>query len=480
MPAMSEIPRPNATLLESHAMKSTLFALSLSLLVVASPCSGLNAAEKQPPNIVLLVSDDQRFDTLGCMGNEIIQTPHIDALAAEGTLFRNAFCTTSICATSRATILNGQYARRHGIWSFRQMLSAEEFANSFPMQLKEHGYHLGFIGKWGVGGGNTMPADKYDYWRGFAGQGQYFVKGRAHMTRFLGDQTQEFFDDYQAKDTSAKKPFCLHVAFKAAHCQDGDGWQFRHAEKYKDLYAEVTIPPQPTATDKHYAALPKPLQESEGRVRWHRRFDGEEMYQKNIKDYYRLLTGVDEIVGEIVARLKKDGQYDNTVIIYTSDHGFYLGDRGLAGKWFMHEESIRMPLVIFDPRVEKTQRGKSREELALLVDIAPTILDLAGIELPQSMQGSSLAPLTAGKSPTWRDDFLYEHLFKHGRIPMNDGVRGMRWKYCRYYFGDDLHEELYDLRADPLEEKNLASDQKYRETLDQYRARYRELVDANK
>jgi len=446
----------------------------LPLLVqVASPAAA-NAREDRP-NIILLVTDDHRYDCLGCMGNEIIQTPNIDALARDGVLFRNMFCTTSICATSRATLLCGQYARRHGIWNFGQMFAPEEFAKTFPMQLKQHGYHIGFVGKWGVGGGKTLPSDDYDYWAGFAGQGQYFVDGRPHMTRFLGNKAQEFFDTYDGK-----KPFCLHVAFKAAHCQDGSGWQFRHAEKYKDLYQDDIIPPLPTATEKHFAALPKPIQNSEARVRWHRRFDGDEMYQKNVKDYYRLLTGADEIVGEIVARLKKDGLADNTVIVFTSENGFYLGDRGLAGKWFMHEESIRLPLVVYDPRLPESQRGKSREEMVLTVDIAPTILNLAGIDVPPVMQGAALTPLVAGKAPPWREDFLYEHLFKHPRIPMNEGVRGRRWKYCRYYFGDQVHEELYDLQADPLEETNLAGRKDHEQTLNAYRERWKTLVEEKK
>ena len=168
------------------------------------------------------------------------------------------------------------------------------------------------------------------------------------------------------------------------------------------------------------------------------------------------------------------------MIIFTSENGFYLGDRGLAGKWFMHEESIRLPLVIFDPRLDQDQHGKTRHELVLTTDIAPTILDYAGVRPPEVMQGRSLQPLVEGAQPPWREDFLYEHLFRHGKIPKNEGVRGQRWKYCRYYFGDVLHEELYDLKADPLEEDNLALNPNHEATLQTQRKRWKALVEESR
>ena len=194
----------------------------------------------QRPNIVFLLTDDQRWDSLGCMGNPIIQTPAVDALASEGVVFSNAYVTTSICMTSRASIFLGQYASRHGINDFQTNLSPEALDLSYPGQLRQAGYWTGFVGKHGVG--NRPDAEAFDYWKGFAGQGRYETQdgeGRPiHLTDLMGDQALDFLDS-----RPDDQPFCLSVSFKAPHVQDNDPRQFIHAERHKDLYADVTIPP---------------------------------------------------------------------------------------------------------------------------------------------------------------------------------------------------------------------------------------------
>ena len=207
-----------------------------------------------------------------------------------------------------------------------------------------------------------------------------------------------------------------------------------------------------------------------------------------MKDYYRLITGVDEAVGKILAKLEERRLAKNTVVIFTSDNGFYLGDRGLAGKWFMHEESIRVPLMIYDPRAPKARRGARVENMALLIDLAPTIVELAGADVPRSMQGRSLAPLMRGEPVDWRKDWFYEHLFNHRRIPKSEGVRGERWKYVNYFeiratkavSGKPAatHEELYDLENDPLETKNLAKLPEHGKELERLRSRLRALKES--
>ena len=200
------------------------------------------------------------------------------------------------------------------------------------------------------------------------------------------------------------------------------------------------------------------------RVRWRLRFSSDEQYQQMVKNYYRLITGVDVVVGEIQNELKKRGLADNTIILLLGDNGFFLSEYGFAGKWLGHEESIRVPLIVYDPRLPQTQHGQRRDEMALNIDIAPTLLEMAGTTSPASMQGKSLAPLVNGKSPEWRDDFFYEHLFKVpeaaaatvGYIPSSVGVRSKDWKYLRYIDYDPVYEELYDLKNDPTEVNNLA------------------------
>ncbi|WDI42959.1 sulfatase family protein [Bremerella sp. P1] len=438
-------------------LKQLLLGVFVAVFSLLTCWQDASAADR--PNLIFLLTDDQRWDALGCMGNPVIKTPNIDRLAEEGVVFENAFATTAICATSRASFITGQYARRHGIVDFRAVLTPEAFSQTFPALLRANGYQTAFIGKWGVG--NQLPADQYDYWKGFSGQGKYFVDGRPHMTKHLEDQTLEFLDT-----CSPEKPFCLQVSFKAAHCQDGPGWQFQHAPKYAEYYEDDTIVPAETANDEHYQKLPKQLQGGESRVRWHRRFDGDEMVQKNIKDYYRLLTGVDDFVGAMVAKLQEKKLADNTVILFTSDHGFFLGEHGLSGKWLMYEESIRIPMIVFDPRLPKNKRGQRREEMVLNIDVAPTLLDLAGIEPSSVMQGQSMKGLVEGnQSSGWRTEFLYEHLFPHATIPQSEGVREDRWKYVFYPKSEPKLEQLFDLQQDPHEVNNLADDPKHTDKL---------------
>jgi arylsulfatase A-like enzyme len=426
------------------------------------------------PNIVFILTDDQRFDALGAMGNEFVRTPHLDALAKQGVLFSNMFCTTSICATSRASFLSGQWERRHKIDNFRTPLTAEQFQQSFPSMLRENGYHTGFIGKWGLGG--PLPKNEYDVFRGFSGQGRYFPKGEsgrpgAHQTHRLGVQALEFLET-----CTAERPFLLQLYTKAAHCQDGDPWPFQPDPRYNDLFVDVSVPLPATATEEHFNALPPFLRTSEARKRWFVRFASPELFQKSVKDYYRLVAGIDDTVGMLVNGLIEKQLVDNTIIIFTSDNGFYLGERGLAGKWFMHEESIRLPLVIYDPRLPEKTRGRNVSRIALNVDVAPTILDLAGIDIPASMQGRSLQPLLADEQTEWREDFLYEHRFTHPQIPTTEGVRTGRWKYTRYTSIDPVFEELFDLQADPREERNLADDPQFAKQKQTLRDRWTHLT----
>jgi arylsulfatase A-like enzyme len=404
-------------------------------------------AQPSRPNIIFLLTDDQRWDALGCMGNPMIQTPNIDRLAQEGTLFTEHFCTTSICMSSRATIFTGQYASTHQIHDFRTPLSEEQFANSYPILLRKAGYKTGFIGKYGIG---PVPKDKFDYFKGFPGQGWYFSKDKEetrHLTTIMKDQAMEFLDQQSGSD-----PFCLSISFKSPHCQDGDPEQFLYDPRYKDIYQDDTFTPAETATEEEFQKLPEFLQNSEARIRWKLRFENPELYQKSVKGYYRLIYGVDQTVGDIFKKLEEKGMRENTVIIFTSDNGFYLGEHGLAGKWFIHEESIRLPLIISDPR--RKNKNRKCDKMTLTTDMAPTILDIAGIKPPVSMQGTSLLPALEEDPQNWRKEFFYEHLFEHNTIPKSEGVRTQRYKYVRY-LGKD-HEELYDIKNDPLEQHNLA------------------------
>ncbi|MHC4751998.1 MAG: sulfatase family protein [Planctomycetota bacterium] len=447
-------------------------AAVMSLASCDSELAGRGAAAKKQPNVIFLLTDDQRADTMGCAGNPIIKTPNMDDMANNGVRFTNAFVTTSICASSRASIFTGQWTCRHGVNDFKTPFSQAALAQTYPMLLHRARYRTGFIGKYGVGKKN-LPVDEYDYWKGFPGQGKYENKDEdgnyKHLSQIMGEQAIEFL-----QGCSQEQPFCLSVSFKAPHCQDGDPRQFIYDPAYKDLYKDVTIPTPETAARDYFEELPEFLQTSEARRRWTLRFLTREKFRESVKSYYRLITGVDVVIGKIRAQLTQLGLSDNTVIILTGDNGFYLGEYGLAGKWFPHEVSIRVPLVIFDPRAGQKRRGVTVEQTALNVDIAPTILELAGLKVPQQMQGQSLVPLLKGKRPKWRTEFFYEHLFEHAAIPRTEALRTQRWKYARYI--DYNYEELYDLKNDPAETINLVDDEKYGKTLTSLRERCNELA----
>jgi arylsulfatase A-like enzyme len=414
---------------------------------------------------------------MGCAGNQIIQTPNMDALANQGVLFTNAFVTTAICGASRASILTGQYERRHGILGFGE-LSDSANTNTYPMQLKKAGYRTGFIGKYGVG---NPPVDQFDYWKAMTEQPVYENIDEhghyKHYTRICGENALDFL-----QTCSKEQPFCLSISFKAPHVQDGDPRQFIYDPAYKDLYKDDDIPLPKTADDKYfYGVFPEFFtKNNEARRRWKIRFSTDEKYQESVKGYYRLITGVDVVIGEMRKELDRSGHADNTLIILMGDNGFYLGEHGMAGKWYGHEESIRVPLIIYDPRLPGDLRGQRRHEMTLNIDIAPTILDIAGVTIPESMQGRSLTSLTRGKSLPWRDEFFYEHRFEHGAVKKSEGVITRRYKYLRYIDSTPVFEELYDLETDAYEEHNLAKDPAFADILRQMRVKCDLLLEAAK
>ena len=420
------------------------------LLVAASGLVGSPARPAPPPrpNILFILTDDQRWDTLGAAGNRIVKTPNLDRLAAEGVQFTNSFDTTPVCYASRATLLTGQFNRRHGVDSFEEQLSPTAFAKTYPVLLRESGYYTGFIGKWGLGG--DLPVDAFDEWAGFAGQGNYFEPGiPRHLTYRQGRRAVEFVK-------TAPEPFLLTVAFKAPHVQDGGCSCTLPIDPVDEhLYDRNYIPLPRTATAEAFAALPEFLRASEGRVRWFDQIATPATRQSWTKDYYRLITGMDREVGKILAALAKRGIRERTLIVFASDNGLLIGEHGLTGKWLMYEESIRTPLLISWPGLPARRVGKKVSSLALNVDVAPTLLDAAGVPIPPGMQGMSLRPLVLGQPVAWRQDWFFEHHLVFPHIPESEGVRGLRFKYVRYTSEEPVYEQLFDLVSDPYEERDI-------------------------
>lgn len=445
---------------------------------VAVQAGRAHAQHDERPNIVVMITDDQRWDALGCAGNPLIHTPHLDALCARGTRFANTFASTAICCSSRASILTGLHTRCHGIETFSQPIEGAAWETTYPALLRQAGYYTGFVGKYGVG--RDLPRDQFDYFTGFSGQGKYFLDEAEtdHLTSHMGDDALKFFA--QAPDN---RPFCLSVSFKAAHVQDSDPRQFLYDPELESLYQDAEMPVPEKAAPKHFEALPEFMQHSEGRVRWKKRFATPEMYQRSVKGYYRLVSGVDREAGRIMAALRAQGLDKNTVILFASDQGFFLGEYGLAGKWLQYDESIRMPLIVADPRVADADRAAVREEMAMNIDLCPTILDLAGLTPPPFMQGRSLAPLLEKGAADWRGECFFEHHYANdpgGRvfIPGSEAVRTARWKYVVYDHQDPQYEELFDLNDDPRETRNLAGHPEHRARLNRMRARWRAWTEA--
>lgn len=449
-------------------MTRWLIALA-AILVLVTPLAAQETKKKRP-NIVFLVADDLRWNVMGYAGDKHAKTPHLDALRKRGVNFRNAFVTTSICAVSRASIFSGQYARRHKINDFVTEFTPDAFARTYPMLLRMAGYRVGFIGKFGVG--RIMPEKSFDYWKGFPGQGVYFNKDdKTHLTARMGDQAIEFL-----RGCKKDQPFCLSISFKCPHAMDAAKREYPPDPRDEDLHKDTTFPIPKTADAKFFQSMPDFVQNSESRKRWERRFKTPEMFQEILRDYYRLVHGMDREIGRIVAELERLGLTGDTIIIFTSDNGYFFGEHGLADKWYLYEESIRVPLIVFDPSVPMLERNRTMDAMALNIDLAPTMLDYAGVAIPKSMQGASLRPWMRGESPEWRDDWFYEHHTAIKIIPPSEGIRARRYSYLRW-MKDPKNpvEELYDVIADPLQERNLVLEPMHQETLRLLRARWERL-----
>jgi arylsulfatase A-like enzyme len=429
------------------------------------------------PNIIFIVTDDQRFDSLGYAGNEIIHTPQMDRLAQEGAYFRNALVTTPICSASRASIFSGVYERAHRYTFGPDPLRPEFVEDSYPKLLQKAGYYSGFIGKFGVN--IPEPEALFDVFEwlwveddpdhpGFYQKDKKLDGETVHLTRYAGQKALEFIES-----APRDQPFALSLSFNAPHAHDASEQQYFWQEEVGHLYQDMTMPEPALADDEYFERLPEAVRNGFNRERWGWRFDTPEKYQHSVKGYFRMLAGIDLEIARIRDKLAETGLDDNTVIIFTGDNGYFLGERQLAGKWLMYDRSIRVPLIIYDPRVKE---HRDITDMALNIDVAATIVDLAGIDIPAGYHGKSLVPIVTGETETLsRDAVLIEHLWEFPDMPPSEGVRTDEWKYFRYV-DDPSIEELYDLIADPQEANNLAGDAVHQETRAVLRARLEQLA----
>ncbi len=438
-------------------LRSAISGIGLaSLGFTLDSCS----SKGRKPSIIFLLTDDQRYDALGCVGNPIIQTPNMDWLAQNGIRFENAFVTTPICAASRASLFTGLYERKHG-YTFTKPPICKEYCDlSYPVLLRKAGYRTGFVGKFGIKVPEGVEDEWFEYYRPSAYPYFKDIDGRRkHLTDINMDRALDFI-----RETSLEQSFCLSLSTWAPHAHDSEKQQYFWPSVCDDLYRDVVIPPPVLGEPSFFESLPEFVKKSMNRDRWFWRFDTPEKYQEMVKGYYRMVSGVDMALGRLLKELKRLDRHKDTIIILMGDNGYFLGERGFAGKWTMHDLSIRVPLIIYDPRLAKTRRGMIDSSLVLNVDIAPTLLDLAGVSIPQEIQGKSLVPNIRGSMDHSRKEILTEHLWDHPEIPLTEAVRTEQWKYIRYPQHPEF-EELYDLQSDSIEKNNLVFDKRHNEIL---------------
>ena len=464
-------------------LRNAILAVVLALTVAPSLFAQENQTKKVArPNILFIFSDDHAQHAISAYGSKVNKTPHLDRLAAGGARFTNSFVTNSICTPSRATLLTGQYSHLNGVPVFNRFDGERD---NVAKRLRAGGYHTGMIGKWHLGSDPTG----FDRWIVLPGQGAYWnpvflVPGHrlnieGHCTDITGDLGIEFLET-RPKD----QPFFLMLHQKAPH----RAWEpdERNKAKFKDV-----VVPEPDTLWDDYATRPAALPENEqtvanhltrrdlkleppaelnamARNRWlnemptevevgGRKLTGKELvrwkYQRYMQDYLACVQGVDDNVGKVLDYLDQKGLSDSTIVIYTADNGWYLGDLGLYDKRFMYEPGLRTPLLVRGPGVRP---GVAPSQFVANIDLAPTFLDLAGLPIPESMQGRSLAPILRGEAPSdWRQSVYYRYYHDpgHHNTRAHYGVRTATHKLIHYWKKDAY--ELFDLTKDPTEQHNL-------------------------
>ncbi|WP_084684762.1 sulfatase-like hydrolase/transferase [Maribacter forsetii] len=498
-----------------------IFVFCVGLLGIASSHA---QKEVKSPNIIFLMTDDQRWDNMGCYGKPEFNTPNIDKLASTAVVFDKAYQAVAICMPSRVTMITGRFNSNHKVGFVAPTdytLSQSDFNNGYPAILKKAGYRNGFIGKVGFtvtkeAQRPSMPKEQFykknmahvfDFFAGSQehdrngvtmwpeddkGLQEIYKKGRLNSGRTLrtGEAMLRFIET-QPKD----QPFCLSVSFYAVkHDNDKDMYMPHH-----DLFKEKELSVPENWVEGGNDELPTVVKENARGVRLHKqRSATPELQQKLVRRFATQGYSLDDQVGLLVAKLKDQGLLDNTIIIYTSDNGRFQGTHGLFDKCLLYEESVKAPLIVYDGRVLESERGFRENALISSVDIAPTILSMAGITAPKSMQGKDFSNLlnktqdmSQWRNAVFMEDLFIEEMF-HQRYKENvdeinqelinanrsyrsRGIRTDRYKYFVYYEHKPKIEELYDVENDPLEQNNLANNKEYVDVLKRLRKQTEEM-----
>ena len=440
------------------------------------------------PNILFVMSDDHASHAMSCYGSRINKTPHLDRIADGGMIFQNCFCVNSICTPSRANILTGLHSHLNGVKTLGDPLDGRK--PNVAKMLQASGYQTAMVGKWHLGHGGNADPTGFDYWNVLPGQGSYYdpvmieEDGRKQHEGYATDIITDFSLEW-LQNRDKDQPFFLMCHHKAPHRPwDSD-------EKHAHMFEDGDVP-MPDNFFDDYANRSNAAKEAKMRVFGHMNdrdlkieklgpppegLSDEELanwqYQRYIKEYLRCVASIDDNVGRLLDYLDADGVADDTMVIYTSDQGFFLGDHGWYDKRFMYEESLRMPFIVRYPRA--VGAGSSTHAMALNIDFAETWLDYAGLQIPDDMQGSSLRPIFEGETPDdWRESMYYRYWMhlSHHHVPAHYGIRTHRYKLI-YYYGEALGTsgsvnqstepewELFDLEKDPNEMCSVYDDPAY-------------------
>jgi len=434
------------------------------------------------PNIIFIMSDDHASHAMSCYGSKINETPNIDRIANEGMKLNNTFCTNSICGPSRATILTGKYSHINGVETLDDKFDNTQM--TFPKLLQKNGYKTAMIGKWHLGQGKENEPTGFDYWNVLPGQGDYVnpemiemgekKKIQGYVTDLITDFSIDWMDEMKNND----EPFVLMCHHKAPHRP----WV--PDEKHADMYKDIEIP-YPETFDDDYSNRASAAENAEMRIDedlvfgWDlkdlppreismdKKKTKKWKYQQYIKDYLGCIASIDDNVGRILDYLDEEGLTENTIIVYTSDQGFFLGDHGWFDKRFFYEESLRMPFIVRYPK--EIEQNSVNNNIILNTDFAPTFLDYAGIDIPDEIQGDSFRKFLSEESlDNWREVMYYHYSMfpsTHNVYP-HYGVRTDRYKLIYYYdSGDNGEWELFDLETDPNEMKNQYNNPEYQEII---------------
>ena len=470
--------RVSLTLLASVAlMVSPMFA---AVVPVPREVVAQKVAGAKPRNVVFILADDHRYDAMSFMGHPFARTPQLDAMARNGVHLKNALVTTSLCSPSRASILTGLYTFRHRVIDNNRPIP--EGTVYFPQYLQKAGYATAFIGKWHMGGDSDEARPGFDHWISFRGQGNYLppspdytlnVNGRRVKQKgYITDELTDYAVEWLAQQKAREKPFFLYLSHKAVHAN------FTPAERHDGKLAK--LPFKRAATEaKQSAATNRPRWLEDQRNSWHG-VDFPYHSSLDIENYYKryceTLSAVDDGIGRVMEQLKKMGIHDETLVVYMGDNGFMFGEHGLIDKRVAYETSIRVPMLMQCPDLFKG--GTVIDQVVANIDIAPTILEVAGVVRPPHMDDRSFIPLAQGKSIPWRDYFLYVYYWEKNfpQSPTVFSLRGDRYKYITYYGLWDA-DELYDLKSDPSESKNLLYDPEFKTVAKDMESRLYEMME---